>query len=88
MVKDCSSFSLWRLNVPSANCRRGVLLAGVAFGLLHNNGGRNWAFAAWASLVGIAYGATFLYTEVSRHGSGVSVAGTALHMCDVSYSYS
>ena len=41
-----------------------MLLAGVAFGLLHNNGGRNWAFAAWASLVGVAYGSAFLYTEV------------------------
>ena len=45
-------------------CRRGVLIAGVAFGLLHNNGGRNWAFAAWASLVGVVYGAAFLHTEV------------------------
>jgi hypothetical protein len=41
-----------------------VLIAGVAFGVLHNNGGRNWAFAAWASLVGVVYGAAFLYTEV------------------------
>lgn len=32
-------------------CRRGVLIAGLAFGVLHNSGGRNPAFAAWASLV-------------------------------------
>ena len=40
-----------------------MLVAGGAFGLLHNNGGRNWAFAAWASAVGVVYGAAFLYTE-------------------------
>ena len=47
----------------SCNCRRGALIAGVGFGLLHNSGGRNWAFAGWASLVGIAYGAAFLATQ-------------------------
>ena len=50
--------------------RRGVLIAGGAFGLLHNNGGRNWAFAAWASAVGVVYGAAFLYTE-ARSASNV-----------------
>lgn len=39
-------------------------MAGVAFGVLHNSGGRNWAFAAWASAVGVVYGAAFLATEV------------------------
>lgn len=41
---------------------RGALIAGLAFGVLHNSGGRNPAFAAWASLVGTAYGALFLAT--------------------------
>ena len=30
--------------------------------MLHNSGGRNPAFAAWASAVGCAYGALFLAT--------------------------
>ncbi|EFN54071.1 hypothetical protein CHLNCDRAFT_13326, partial [Chlorella variabilis] len=41
---------------------RGVVIAGLAFGVLHNSGGRNPAFAAWASLVGCAYGALLLAT--------------------------
>jgi membrane protease YdiL (CAAX protease family) len=40
-----------------------VVISGVGFGLLHNSGGRNLAFAAWASLVGILYGGAFLYTQ-------------------------
>ncbi|KAK9866112.1 hypothetical protein WJX84_002263 [Apatococcus fuscideae] len=32
---------------------RGVAAAGLAFGVLHNSGGRNWSFAAWASAVGV-----------------------------------
>ncbi len=43
--------------------RRGVLIAGIGFGILHNSGGRNWAFAGWASLVGILYGFAFLVTQ-------------------------
>ena len=43
-------------------CRRGVVVSGVGFGLLHNSGGRNLAFAGWASLVGMLYGAAFVYT--------------------------
>jgi len=43
--------------------RRGVLISGVVFGLLHNSGGRNLAFAAWASGVGCLYGASFLVTH-------------------------
>jgi uncharacterized protein len=39
-----------------------VLLAGAAFGVLHNSGGRNWAFAAWAAAVGVVYGAVYLLT--------------------------
>jgi len=42
---------------------RGALLAGAVFGVLHNTGGRNWAFSAWAAAVGSLYGALFLYTE-------------------------
>ncbi|KAI3431463.1 hypothetical protein D9Q98_004515 [Chlorella vulgaris] len=41
---------------------RGVVIAGLAFGVLHNSGGRNPAFAVWASVVGCAYGALFLAT--------------------------
>lgn len=42
---------------------RGVLIAGAAFGLLHNTGGRNWAFSLWASSVGTVYGFAFLLTH-------------------------
>lgn len=42
--------------------RRGAAIAGLAFGVLHNNGGRNVAFAAWATAVGCSYGALFLAT--------------------------
>lgn len=42
---------------------RGALLSGVVFGILHNNGGRNLAFAAWATLVGSLYGVLFVYTQ-------------------------
>lgn len=42
--------------------RRGVVIAGVTFGSLHFTGGRNWAFAAFASGVGTVYGAAFLAT--------------------------
>lgn len=41
---------------------RGVLLSGAVFGVLHMSGGRNAAFAAWASAVGCLYGAAFLAT--------------------------
>ena len=40
-----------------------MIISGVVFGLLHNSGGRNLAFAWWASLVGILYGGAFLYTQ-------------------------
>jgi membrane protease YdiL (CAAX protease family) len=39
---------------------RGVLLSGVVFGVLHIGGGRNAAFAAWATAVGWLYGGVFL----------------------------
>jgi membrane protease YdiL (CAAX protease family) len=42
---------------------RGVLLSAALFGALHNSGGRNAAFAAWAGAVGALYGAAYLYTE-------------------------
>lgn len=41
---------------------RGAAVAGVVFGALHVNGGRNAAFGAWAAAVGGAYGALFLAT--------------------------
>ena len=42
---------------------RGVLLSAALFGLLHNSGGRNLAFAAWAGVVGAMYGGVFLLTH-------------------------
>lgn len=44
-------------------CRQGAVIAAAVFGVLHNTGGRNWAFAAWASAVGLLYGAAFLGTQ-------------------------
>ena len=41
---------------------RGAIISGLVFGALHVNGGRNAAFAAWASGVGAVYGALYLYT--------------------------
>lgn len=38
------------------------MISGVAFGVLHNSGGRNWAFAGWAAVVGSLYGAAYLAT--------------------------
>lgn len=37
-------------------------MAGAAFGVLHNSGGRNSAFAVWAAAVGTLYGAAYLAT--------------------------
>ncbi|GAX72933.1 hypothetical protein CEUSTIGMA_g388.t1 [Chlamydomonas eustigma] len=42
---------------------RGALLSGLVFGILHNSGGRNLAFAGWASAVGTFYGGLFVYTH-------------------------
>jgi hypothetical protein len=42
---------------------RGVLLSGAVFGLLHNSGGRNPAFAAWAGAVGCLYGGLFVVSH-------------------------
>lgn len=41
---------------------RGAVVAGLVFGALHVNGGRNVAFGAWAAAVGGVYGALFLAT--------------------------
>lgn len=41
---------------------RGVAIAGAVFGALHLTGGRNATFAAWAAVVGCAYGAALLAT--------------------------
>lgn len=40
-----------------------MLIAGAVFGLLHNSGGRNLAFALWAAAVGCTYGWLFLATQ-------------------------
>lgn len=42
---------------------RGLLISAVVFGALHNSGGRNLAFAAWAGAVGLVYGAVYLVTQ-------------------------
>mmetsp|Transcript_44192 Transcript_44192/g.73586 ORF Transcript_44192/g.73586 Transcript_44192/m.73586 type:complete len:387 (-) Transcript_44192:258-1418(-) len=41
----------------------GIAVAGVVFGVLHIPGGRNPAFAVWASAVGMLYGALAVYTH-------------------------
>ncbi|GIL94132.1 hypothetical protein Vretimale_300 [Volvox reticuliferus] len=41
---------------------RGALLSAALFGVLHNSGGRNPAFAVWAAAVGALYGGAFLIT--------------------------
>ncbi|CAK9870731.1 unnamed protein product [Sphagnum jensenii] len=41
---------------------RGVAISGIVFGTLHLSGGRNSAFALWASFVGVLYGAAALST--------------------------
>jgi len=62
--------------------RRGVLLAGAAFGAVHQSGGRNWAFAGWAAAVGVLYGALFVATSdllvpMAAH-TGANLAGGLL----------
>mmetsp|Transcript_25480 Transcript_25480/g.40898 ORF Transcript_25480/g.40898 Transcript_25480/m.40898 type:complete len:303 (+) Transcript_25480:235-1143(+) len=42
---------------------RGVIIAALTFGVLHNSGGRNLASAAFATLAGGAYGASFIATQ-------------------------
>ena len=42
---------------------RGLAVSAVTFGYLHRSGGRNLAFAAWASAVGALYGGVFLASE-------------------------
>lgn len=44
-------------------CRRGAVVSAAVFGALHNSGGRNWTFAAWAGAVGLLYGAAFIGTQ-------------------------
>lgn len=52
----------WGLIAATWPDARGVLLSGAVFGALHISGGRNAAFAAWATAVGWLYGAAFLAT--------------------------
>ncbi|KAG6548217.1 hypothetical protein Mapa_010268 [Marchantia paleacea] len=61
---------------------RGVLGAGVIFGVLHISGGRKSAFGIWASFVGITYGILGLYTNdlgtpMAAH-SAANLLGAAL----------
>ncbi len=56
---------------------RGLLLSSALFGALHNSGGRNWSFAAWAAAVGGLYGAAYLYT----HNIWVPAGAHALANC-------
>uniref|UniRef100_A9TU87 CAAX prenyl protease 2/Lysostaphin resistance protein A-like domain-containing protein n=1 Tax=Physcomitrium patens TaxID=3218 RepID=A9TU87_PHYPA len=42
---------------------RGVVFSGLVFGILHISGGRNAAFAAWASFVGCVYGLAAIITN-------------------------
>lgn len=53
----------WGLLPLFPNPWLGVLVAGAVFGVLHNNGGRNPAFALWASCVGGLYGGALLYSH-------------------------
>lgn len=57
------------------------MLAGAVFGVLHNNGGRNWQFTAWATAVGVLYGLAFVGTQdlavpITAH-SAANVAAAA-----------
>ncbi len=52
-----------RSSPPHGPTGHGLLLSSALFGALHNSGGRNWSFAAWASAVGRLYGAAYLYTH-------------------------
>ena len=40
-----------------------MCVTGLVFGILHREGGRNLAFAAWAVVVGWAYGSSYLLTH-------------------------
>ena len=58
----------------------GVAIAALVFGGLHVTGGRNAAYAAWASAVGLAYGALALWshdlvTPMAAHALGNLASG-------------
>lgn len=55
--------SCFQQQVSYVACRRGAVLSAAVFGALHNSGGRNWTFAAWAGAVGLLYGAAFIGTQ-------------------------
>ncbi|EFJ06466.1 hypothetical protein SELMODRAFT_448796 [Selaginella moellendorffii] len=42
---------------------KGVFVSGIVFGALHVTGGRNIAFATWASFVGLLYGFAAVWTS-------------------------
>ena len=57
------------------------MLAGTVFGVLHNNGGRNWQFTAWATAVGVSYGLAFVSTQdlvvpITAHSAANIAAAT------------
>jgi len=62
ILSGVSEEALFRWALISATWpdARGVLLSGAVFGVLHISGGRNAAFAVWATAVGWLYGAAFL----------------------------
>jgi membrane protease YdiL (CAAX protease family) len=64
LLSGVSEELLFRWGLVSATWpdARGVLLSGAVFGVLHVSGGRNAAYAVWASAVGWLYGAAFLAT--------------------------
>ena len=49
-------------SVPAWGAAGAVAVSGLVFGALHVGGGRNASFAAWASAVGVLYGAAAVYT--------------------------
>ena len=40
-----------------------MIVVAAVFGFLHQGGGRNATFAAWATFVGGLYGGSYLYTQ-------------------------
>ena len=57
---------------------RGAVISGLVFGVLHTNGGRNSAFAAWASCVGCAYGFLYLYSGSAAVAAGAHALANLL----------
>ena len=43
--------------------RPAVAVVAAVFGALHLGGMRNWSFVGWATVVGLAYGFAYVYTQ-------------------------